>query len=434
MSHRLVGRNRPQQVIEALHVASESLPAAQRQARFARMAASSRRFFDATNHLYWQDVWPEWRLALFGGWPETQTWLHGDARLHSFAAVGHAGQPIRYGLTGVDRALIGDYQLDLWRLAASLVLNIREHGELSSKALDRALWALAQGYRERLDALREGQSAKGSELQNTKGPLKAFLGKVADKQHPGRALDKWTELTEQQGRRFVPQPNKLANLPVDVASRLKRLIENDYPQTLPKPVKEGDEGHFRVKDTARRLNTLGVEHYYALLEGGARGEHDDVIIEVVEQTPPPAFHLLSRADQQGWRKLFPNEALRHAAAFHALAPHADPYLGWLTLNDRVFAVRRVAGFEKRLPTHKLKSAKTYRRLAHQWGGLLAEHHVQAAAALHREPARFVEAVCRRIDGREEAFCESVATFATRYADCVEQDYRLFTEHFMGGAS
>ncbi|MFG6667035.1 DUF2252 family protein [Halomonas sp. HNIBRBA4712] len=432
MSHERVGRDRPQQVIESIYSVNETLSAAHRQAKFARMAASPRRFFDASDHLYWQDAWHDWRLALFGGWPQTRTWLHGDARVGSFAAVGYPQHPPHYTLTSLDHALIGDYQLDLWRLATSLTLDARENAGLSDKGIDRALEALARGYLEALKAHRDGQPARAGALESAKGPLKAFLRKVADKQHPGRALAKWTELDEHQNRRFVTGSQKLANLPADVASRLKRIIENDYPQTLKTPARQGDAHHFRGKDTARRLDEAGLEHYYVLLEGGHEDEHDNVILEVKEQRPPQAFHLLSRADQQVWRKLFLNEGLRHAAAAHALSSHFDAYLGWITLNERILAVRQLPGFQKRLPTHKIKGAKAYCKLAQQWGAMLADLHVQGATALNRGEAGFAEAVCERAARDEAAFIESVAAFARGYAACVAQDYRLFAEHFMAG--
>lgn len=430
MSQQPAGRTRPQQVIEALYAANEGLPAAQRQARFARMAASPERFFRIASTLYWQDAWHDWRVALFGGWPETRTWLHGDAQVGAFAAVCHPHEPLHYGLAGVDSALIGDYQLDLWRLATSLVLDGRENAGLSAKAIDKALEALVAGYMGMLAAHCDGRT----EAPRVSEPLKGFLTRMADRQRPRRALEKWTEQPDGQKRRFLVRPGKLANLPADVASQLKRLIDNDYQQTLQAPPGKGRDGLFAVKDSARRLSAAGVEHYFVLLEGGPDGEHDDVILEVKEQVPPAAFALLTKADQQGWRKLFPNEGLRHAAAFHALGAHNDVYLGWLTLNDRVFAVRRLPEHRKALATRKL-GAKAYRKLARQWGQRLAWQHLQGAGALNRGDARgFSAAVCRRLEGDEASFTQGVTRFAHEYATCVEQDYALFLAHFMAEAA
>ena len=435
MSHALTGHNRPQQVIEAIQQANAPLSTAHRQAKYAKMAASPYRFFRGSNHLYWQDVWHDWRFALFGGWPNTQTWLQGDAHAYNFGAYGHHDDQVRYGMDDFDDALIGDYQYDVWRLAISLVLDARENAELSPKAIDKALNKLLEGYMDTLSVHREDDVAiHAITLDNAKDPLKSFMGKVADKQSRARMLEKWTTLDPDKGRQFAERPGKLANLPADVASQLRRIIEQEYQQTLQHPIKESDPQHFFVKDTARRLDagtgSLGVERYYVLIEGGADHEHDDVILDIKEQVTPEAYRLMDKAQQQAWRKLFPNEGIRHAAAFHAIAEHPDAYLGWLTMNGKVFSVRERSPFKKDYPTHKLSSGKAYRKLARQWGEILAREHLRGAQALNRgKAAPFANAVCQRLEGREEQFIGVVATLAKAYADCVTQDYQVFMEHF-----
>ena len=436
MSHALTGHNRPQQVIEAIQQANAPLSTAHRQAKYAKMAASPYRFFRGSNHLYWQDVWHDWRFALFGGWPNTQTWLQGDAHAYNFGAYGHHDDQVRYGMDDFDDALIGDYQYDVWRLAISLVLDARENAELSPKAVDKALKKLLEGYIETLSAYRdEERPIYAVTLDSAKDPLKSFMGKVADKQSRARMLEKWTTLDPDKGRQFAERPGKLANLPADVASQLRRIIEQEYQQTLQHPIKESDPQHFRVKDTARRLDagtgSLGVERYYVLIEGGADHEHDDVILDIKEQVTPEAYRLMDKAQQQAWRKLFPNEGIRHAAAFHAIAEHPDAYLGWLTMNGKVFSVRERSPFKKDYPTHKLSGGKAYRKLARQWGEILAREHLRGAQALNRgKAAPFADAVCQRLEGREEQFIGVVSTLAKAYADCVAQDYQVFMEHFL----
>ena len=436
MSHALTGHNRPQQVIEAIQQANAPLSTAHRQAKYAKKAASPYRFFRGSNHLYWQDVWHDWRFALFGGWPNTQTWLQGDAHAYNFGAYGHHDDQVRYGMDDFDDALIGDYQYDVWRLAISLVLDARENAELSPKAIDKALNKLLEGYMDTLSVHREDDVAiHAITLDNAKDPLKSFMGKVADKQSRARMLEKWTTLDPDKGRQFAERPGKLANLPADVASQLRRIIEQEYQQTLQHPIKESDPQHFFVKDTARRLDagtgSLGVERYYVLIEGGADHEHDDVILDIKEQVTPEAYRLMDKAQQQAWRKLFPNEGIRHAAAFHAIAEHPDAYLGWLTMNGKVFSVRERSPFKKDYPTHKLSGGKAYRKLARQWGEILAREHLRGAQALNRgKAAPFADAVCQRLEGREEQFIGVVSTLAKAYADCVAQDYQVFMEHFL----
>ncbi|MEA2117218.1 DUF2252 domain-containing protein [Halovibrio sp. HP20-50] len=439
MSQALTGHNRPQQVIEAIQQMNSALATATRQAKFSKMAASPYRFFRGTNHLYWDDVWHDWRFALFGGWPATQTWLQGDAHAYNFGAYGHHDDQVRYGMDDFDDALIGDYQYDLWRLAVSVVLDGRENAELDTKAIGKALKKLIEGYYQTLADHVDGTPVEAVTLENAKGPLKPFMNKVADKQSRARMLEKWTTLDEQKGRQFAERPGKLANLPADVASQLSRTIEQEYQQTLQHPVKDSDPEHFRVKDTARRLDagtgSLGVERYYVLIEGGRDHEHDDVVLDVKEQVAPEAYRLMNADQKRAWRRSFPNEGIRHAAAFHAIAEHPDAYLGWLTLNDRVFSVRERSPFKKDFPTHKLSGNKSYRKLAHQWGQILAREHLRGAQALNQgDPTRFANAVCQRLNGREDLFVEVVSTLAVAYADCVEQDYAVFIDHFLATAS
>ena len=435
MSQALTGHNRPQQVIDAITAANAGLSTADRQAKFAKMALSPYAFFRGTNHLYWDDVWHDWRFALFGGWPETQTWLQGDAHAYNFGAYGHHDDQVRYGMDDFDDALVADYQYDLWRLAISVVLDARENLELSPKAIGKALKKLLNGYHDTLIEHSDGKPVEAMTLETAKGPLKPFLRKVADKQSRAKMLAKWTEVDEQQGRRFTKRPGKLANLPADKASQLTRLIEQSYQQTLKHPVKEADADHFKVKDTARRLDagtgSLGLERFYVLIEGGKDHEHDDVILDIKEQTPPEAFALMSPAEKRAWQRTFINEGIRHAAAFHAIAEHPDRYLGWLEMNGKVFSVRERSPFKKDVPTHKLSGAKSYRQLARQWGEILAREHLRGASALNQgDPSGFAKAVCQRLTSRENSFIHVVTTLAFAYADCATQDYQVFIEHFL----
>ncbi|WP_458526982.1 DUF2252 domain-containing protein [Onishia taeanensis] len=437
MSQPLTRHNRPQQVLDAIDAANAGLSKADRKAKFAKLAASPYRFFRGTNHLYWDDVWHDWRFALFGGLPETQTWLQGDAHAYNFGAYGHHDDAVRYGMDDFDDALIGDYQYDLWRLAISLVLDARENVGLSRKGTRKALRKLLESYHDELAGHVRGEVPMAVTLETAKGPLAPFLEKVTRKESRTKMLDKWTTRDE-TGRRFAVEarPEKLARLPAHLDSQLRKAIEEEYRGTLRGARATAEETHFRVKDLARRLDagtgSLGLERYYVLIEGGRGLEHkheqDDVILDVKEQIPPEGFRKLNVAERRAWRSTFPHEGVRHAAAFHAIAEHPDIYLGWLHLGERVFSVRERSPFKNDVPTHKLDGAKAYRQLVKQWGRILAREHLRGARALNQDdPARFARSICERLDGRLEPFVEMVSTLAVTYADCVAQDYRTFVE-------
>lgn len=431
MPRPLTLHNRPQKVLDAIATANAALSDDDRQAKYAKLAESPYRFFRGTNHLYWDDVWHDWRFALFGGLPETQTWLQGDAHAYNFGAYGHHDDAVRYGMDDFDDALISDYQYDLWRLAISLVLDARENVELSRKGTRKALKALVESYHDELAGHARGEVPEAVTLETAKGTLAPFLEKVSRKQSRAKMLEKWTQLTD-EGRSFAERPGKLARLPAPLASQLRKAIEEEYRHTLVKAHTPADEAHFRVKDMARRLDagtgSLGLERFYVLIEGGRDHEHDDVILDVKQQTPPEGWRLMNAAEKRAWRAAFPHEGARHAAAFCAIAEHPDPYLGWLHLDKAVFSVRERSPFKEDFPTHKLDGAKPYRKLVKQWGRILAREHLRGARALHPDdPARFARCVCGRVDGRLDHFVEVVSLLAVSYADCVSQDYRTFVE-------
>ena len=433
MSQPLTRHNRPQQVLEALATANAGLSDAQREAKYTKLAESPYRFFRGTNHLYWADVWHDWRFALYGGLPETQTWLQGDAHAYNFGAYGHHDDSVRYGMDDFDDALIGDYQYDVWRLAISVVLDARENAGLTRKGIRKALKALLESYHDELAGHVRGETPQAVTLENAKGILAPFMQSVAETSSRAKMLEKWTRLGE-NGRCFAERPKKLASLPQDQAAQLRQAVEQDYPKTL-QGYAAGNEGaHFRVKDMARRLDagtgSLGLERYYVLIEGGAAHAHDDVILDIKEQTPPEGWRLMNRDEKRAWRRAFPHEGVRHAAAFCAIAEHPDIYLGWLHLGEKVFSVRERSPYKVDFPTQCIEGAKPYRKLAKQWGRILAREHLRGARALNQDdPARFARCVCERLDGRLDNFVGMVSTLATTYADCATQDYRFFVESY-----
>ncbi|MFG6157647.1 DUF2252 domain-containing protein [Halomonas sp. 1390] len=429
MSPPLTRHNRPRQVLDAIQAANAGLDEGDRHAKYAKLAESPYRFFRGTNHLYWRDVWHDWRFALFGGLPETQTWLQGDAHAYNFGAYGHHDDAVRYGMDDFDDAMVGDYQYDLWRLAISLVLDARENTDLSGKAIRKALKALVTSYHDELAGHVEGEVPGAVTLATARGPLEPFMKKVGRKKSRAKMLAKWTVMAD-DGRRFAERPDKLAALPAHLASQLRKAIEEEYRQTLGGVRHEVEEDHFRVKDMARRLDagtgSLGLERFYVLIEGGQDHEHDDVILDVKQQTPPEGWGLMDGAEKRAWRRAFPHEGVRHAAAFKAIAEHPDPYLGWLHLGDTVFSVRERSPYKEDFPTHKLDGAKPYRQLVKQWGRILAREHLRGSHALnHDDPGRFARAVGSCVEGRLERCVDMVTTLAVSYADTVRQDYRTF---------
>ncbi len=116
----------------AIKAQNDALPPTDRQAKYAKMAASPFVFFRGTNHVFCADFAGDPRLSQFGG-SRMRTWLQGDLHVENFGAFSNDEGDVVYDSNDFDEAVIADYQYDLWRMAVSIVLVAREQGDLSRK-------------------------------------------------------------------------------------------------------------------------------------------------------------------------------------------------------------------------------------------------------------------------------------------------------------
>ena len=429
---QLTRQNRSHWVCSAIAEQNAALSVADRERKYAAMAESPYRFFRGTSHLFWADLYKDWRFTFFGGTAASQTWIQGDAHVYNFGAfANHEGEVI-YGLDDFDDAIVSDYQYDLWRLAISVVLNAREHARFDRAVIVKALRHLAKGYLETVtdrDAY-EDPSAVHVTADTASAPLKAFLEKTARKESRGKMLRKWTRVQKNGKRVFDGAHPKLKRLS---PTQRKAFVQafSAYQDAL-QAQRQPACHFFRVKDVVRReragTGSLGTPRYYVLIEGEAEGEHDDIILDVKRQDGPAAHAAMSAEERDTYHSVFAHEGERHASAFRALAEHPDQYLGWLQLEDGLYSVRERSPFKQDFPTDRLEAKKDVYRLARQWGQILATEHCRAGRVLNEDaPSTFEQALRDRSAGREAAFIRLLAAIATHYADCVTADHARFCQ-------
>ncbi|HKK55723.1 DUF2252 domain-containing protein [Marinobacter sp.] len=424
--------NRAQQVMQAITENNADLDAAARKKKFAAMSESAYRFFRGTSHLFWQDMYNDWRFALFGGVPGTQTWIQGDAHVYNFGAFANHDGEVIYGLDDFDDAVVSDYQYDLWRLAVSLVLDTRSNGTFDNPACTKALKALVKGYLE--TATRYRMDDQEQEVHFTADtackPLRKFLEKVGKQKGRKRMLNKWTRLQKNGKRVFDATNPKLKRLSPVARKQFMAAFEVYRQQK-----ESGGEGKFyRIKDVVRRISagtgSLGTMRFYALIEGEEGAEHDDIILDIKQQDGPSLLLAMPEAEQQAYRRVYPNEGVRHAAAFRALAEHPDRYLGWLEFDGAVFSVRERSPFKDDFPTDKLEKKKQFCKMAATWGEVLATEHKRASRSLNPEQPYLLEESLKQLTtDREGEFVTLVVAIATHYAECVERDFGTFVDAF-----
>ncbi|MBC7182134.1 MAG: DUF2252 family protein, partial [Marinobacter sp.] len=261
-------------------------------------------------------------------------------------------------------------------------------------------------------------------------PLKKFLKKVGKKKGRERMLEKWTRLQKNGKRVFDTTNPKLKRL--SPVGRKQFLAAFDaYRQERQQ---SGDEAFYRIKDVARRISagtgSLGTLRFYALIEGGDVSQTDDIILDIKQQDGPALLLAMSEAEQKAYRRVYPNEGIRHQAAFRALAEHPDRYLGWLKLDGTVFSIRERSPFKDDFPTDKLDNKKHFLKMAGIWGEVLATEHKRASRSVNPdEPFLFEQTLKQLTKDRESEFVTLVSAIASHYAECVERDFQTFLDTF-----
>lgn len=429
---------RDEEVLQHIRQSNAHLNQAQRAAKYAKMSLSSYNFFRGTNFLFWTDFFRDWHVLLFGGLPETRTWIQGDAHLYNFGAFGNENHQLVYGMDDFDDGIIADYQYDLWRLCISLVLDCKKNQRFGRKKQKKALKALGKSYLKTMGASENSKSGP-SDFQvitpeNAGKPLRQFLQRLEEKRSRGELLEKWT-IVEAGSRRFQLDKDNLQGLSDTEKNELKEALEKHFYTINRKEAPDISQPglHFRIKDAARRLNagtgSLGARRYYVIIEAEKDSHRDDVILDIKEQIAPEATRQMSPSELAEYKAQFPDEGMRHSRAFLALSGRTDPYLGWLHYEDRHFSIRERSPFKEDFPTEDCNKFKEYRSMARIWGQILARAHLQGAREIHPARPSNMAAHLKLIrKQRKKQFLHLLVETAFQYADCVERDYQAFMAH------
>ncbi|MGV9414064.1 DUF2252 domain-containing protein [Nocardia sp. NPDC003693] len=382
--------------------------------RVARMAASPYSFFRGSAGLMAADL-------AAGPTSGLSAQLCGDAHAANFGLYGTPRGEIVMDINDFDETVLGPWEWDLERLAASLVLAGREGG--ASEAECRAAAAdAANSYRQAITEL-AGQpfltswTALPDESVIAKSSADALLddfrkaAKKARKNNSAKVVRKWTEHLEDhhtghRKRRFVPDPPLLTAVGEPV---VEAVIDGltDYVSTL-RESRRNLIGRFSVTDVAFRIvgtGSVGLHSYLVLLHGNG----DEVLVLQVKQAGPSAltpFLPPVPPRHEGERIV---QGARHVQA------ETDILLGWTSL--------RIGGVQLPFVVRQFRNLKGSIDLAALDADHLDDYGRLAGALLARAHARSVDP--RLVAGYlsdGEPFDDAVAAFAVRYADRTEADH------------
>jgi uncharacterized protein (DUF2252 family) len=432
----LAAQSRSSVVVTEITSANAQLPAAIRAEKLGLMRASPLAFFRGSNHLFWKDFGNSPQLATYGGASSTRTWLSGDAHTDNLGSFDDDQGDVVYALNDFDESVLGDYQLDVWRLAVSVVLVARENGFGTT---DQA--ALVDSFTEAyLDAMASyaGSSSEATlkfVAGNTYGLLDDFLADVASSNSRTKMLDAWTVMAGGVRTLDVAHNPDLAPVSAPADSDVRNHM-SAYRSTLSGST-TFPASYFTVKSVAQRLHaglgSLGATRYYVLIEGPSSSQSDDRILDMKAQRTPTAWsYLAPSAVSQTSAACGGNMALRTVLAYKALGYRVDDLLGWTSLSDgATYSVRERSPFKGTFDTATLTSTTRLTNLAEQWGTILATQHARADKDWNSSvlPGSIDGQVNALTNGDHAGFRVKVRALAMDYADQVALDYASFQANF-----
>jgi len=399
--------------------------------RYGRMLISPLAFFRGGAYLMAADLAPGPRTGL-------QVQLCGDAHLSNFGIFAAPDRRLVFSVNDFDETLPGPFEWDVLRLAASFEVAGRERG-LSPKQRAAINLTVGRAYREamrqfaqmrhldvwysRLDV--DDVMRQTTLLQDKQ--LRRFEAAVA-KAHAKDSVKALAKLTRIQDGvlRIVSDPPLIEPIEdlVDPAERADlhgraAAIITAYRETLPEDRRRLVE-RFRYTHAARKVvgvGSVGTRAWIMLLLGRDGG--DPLFLQFKEAQASVLEPFLG-ADE------FDNHGRRVVEGQRLMQSSSDIMLGWLSTTgldgaERDFYVRQLWDAKGSAPVETMKPS-----------GMLFYAEV-CAWTLARAHARSGDPVAiAGYLGSGTAFDQALASFAGRYADQNERDFRALQEAAASG--
>lgn len=379
---RDVGRD-PAKAVRAANAPLERRDAELIAKKYALLADNDFSFFRGTAYLFAADIARERALATPLRIP-----LQGDAHLENLGTYLTAGGAVAYDLNDFDEAAVGPYTWELSRMAVSIRLAARE---LELKGKDELVAHFLAAYQNGLKT----QSASTLALPLTGAGLGADArAAIAEAQRATRPAF----LAGMGANGRFKTSKKLRPVSPALAAQVKAALS-----AYARGRAEG-AGYFQVKDVASRLAgtaSIGRYRYVAWVEGPTAGAHDDVILEIKEQSAP-----ILQPQAAG------EAASRVLDAQRYFLPEADPLLGTTRVEGLSFLVRELSMAKSGVELESLNTPARFAAHLDSVALVVARAHARSGKAA---------AILGELASREAA----ISAFAARYADQVEADRGAF---------
>lgn len=336
----------------------------------------------------------------------------GDAHFYNFGGYASPERRLIYDINDFDETQPGPWEYDVKRLAASVLLDARDHGYDDAVGLESVSRTIRH-YCDEIRALsRETtldihyahvESQRLIEEADDSRVVKAVrrYANQARRRTHASALRKLVTKVDRQNR-LVENPPLMERLDDTMVEALHQMF-NEYRRTLPANRRHVLD-QYRFRDAARRVvgvGSVGLRAYVVLLEG--RGDPDPLFIQIKEAVPSVLAPVVGKS-------VYRNNGQRVVAGQKLMQAASDPFLGWARFDGRDVYVRQFRDMKG--STDKAPSIKVFHVGSELAGGTLARAHARSV-----DPA-----VLDGYLGSGKGFVKAITRFSLAYAGQAESDH------------
>ena len=338
------------------------------------------------------------------------TQLCGDAHLDNFGGYATPERALIFDLNDFDETLVGPWEWDVKRLAASTVVAGRVNG-LSDHDCRAAARAAVRSYREHMHAYAAMRfieiwysaidATEVVDRLSTPAVADAVLIKARRNGNP-ETLPRLAEPVS-DGYRIVDEPPLVTHRTYPLKQRIADVWAG-YRASLPEDRRVLLD-RYRLVDVARKVvgvGSVGLRCFVALLLGN---DDEDPLFLQFKEARPSVLLPFARPSP------YANQGKRVASGQRVMQAASDVFLGWTRCGPVDYYVRQLRDMKASIPTDRL-DAGDLAAYAALCGWALARAH-----ACSGDPARIGGYL-----GTGDAFDRAIGEFAVAYADQIERDH------------
>jgi uncharacterized protein (DUF2252 family) len=335
--------------------------------------------------------------------------LCGDAHVRNLGAYAAPDGRLVFDINDFDETIMGPFEWDLKRMAASLVLAGRaaghRHGSCSKAAV-----ACVERYAAQMRAFARMPQLEVNRFQVHRLGLAKVVHMAlakAERATPQHALERFTAPASTQPgapRRFKEMKPMLMRVTGARARAVLASLEA-YREML-EPQRRHLLSFYRPVDVAFKVvgtGSVGLRDYCVSFEGN--GSADPLFLQIKEEVASAYAQYLPDAHPA------PHNGQRTAEGQRAMQIQTDPFLGWTHIGGRQYLVRQLNDHKGSITIEDLAGANL-KAYAEVCGELLARGHGRSG-----DPQ-----VMAGYIGSGTGFAEAIADFGEAYADQTAKDW------------